>query len=84
MLTHLVLLGIAVESGAGVSSAIVGLLAGTSGVIYGSLSKEFVFHGRFGSREPERVSPTWPQRSVVVLVSALVALTSLYKLLKSL
>ena len=79
---QLAVLRIGIQFGAGPGSAVVGLLAGISGVLYGVLSKKFLFHGRFGSRAPEKAPPTFLERSIVVLVSATVALASLFRLIR--
>ena len=45
------------ESTVGTGSSVIGLLAGSYGVVYGLWSREFSFHGRFGTRDPERMEP---------------------------
>jgi hypothetical protein len=58
--------------------AFLGLLAGTSGILYGLTAKEFVSGGWYGfsSREPENVIPKWYHRALVVSVWAIVLLAS--------
>ena len=82
MLSCVLLTGVLINPRVSTSSAVIGLLAGFYGVAYGLWSREFVFHGRFGTHDPERSTPSWQERALVVSVSALVALGALFKLLK--
>jgi hypothetical protein len=60
-----------------------GLISGIWGIIYGLRAKQFTAYGRFSSREAESFVPNWRHRIFVVSISAIVVLTSLRFLLKS-
>lgn len=66
-------------------NVILGIVFGLSGVVYGLKAKEFVSSGFYGapSKEPERVSPEWYHRLLVVSISTGVLILSLRTLLKN-
>ncbi len=69
-----------------VPSAILGLVVGVCGVLYGLKAREFIAYGfrRSASKEPEKVVPTWYHRLWVVLISTVAIVASLRTLLKNL
>jgi hypothetical protein len=64
-------------------SALLALIAGASGIIYGATAKQFTRHGKYTSREPEAYVPNWRDRLFVILISTVAVISSLIYLLKN-
>jgi len=70
----------------GLPGAILGLVGGTFGVLYGLRAKEFIAYGFYGftSKQQEKISPRWYHRLAVILIASTVLLGSLRAIVKNL
>lgn len=61
----------------------IGAIASFAGIIYGIKAKEFTRHGHYGfsRKQPEKIRPRWWDRLIVVTISTIGLITSLYLLI---